>query len=86
MKIELIEQYPTNTDLQKGQGHLTRLTKDNKTSLALWYCCHECGEDILVSDHTITINPDKTITVNPSLVCPTEGCTGHYWIKNNEIC
>ena len=68
-------------ELKKGEAYLTKL--DGKQ--AIWYCCHECGEDILISDHIITGTIETGITVNPSLVCPTEGCSGHYWIKNSEI-
>ena len=81
MKIEIVS-HDKRYKLKPGQAYLTKL--DDKA--ALWYCCHVCKEEILVSDHQITQNSDGTITVTPSLVCPTEGCTGHYFITNSEIC
>lgn len=84
MKLELIvgELPPV---LKKGQGYLTNLLKDGIRNKALWYCCHHCGNDILVSDHTITENEDGIITISPSLVCPTIGCSGHFFIEGSEI-
>ena len=83
MKLELVTEL--NAVLKKGQGYLTNLIQDGIKNRALWYCCHHCGDDILVSDHTITENDDGTITIEPSLVCPTEGCSGHFFIEKSEI-
>ena len=78
MDVEVVE---GRSIMKKGQGHFSKL--DGKE--VFWYCCHECGNDILISDHTITHHSDGTFTVLPSLVCPTEDCTGHYHIRNSEI-
>jgi len=85
MHIELLEKGQGDKHLEKGQGYLSRLTDNHVTSLVFWYCCHVCGEVILVKDHIITVHLDNKISIDPSLVCPTETCNGHYWIKNNEI-
>lgn len=82
MKIKIVEAQSGRWKMNPGEAYLSKL--DGKP--VMWYCCHLCKEEILVSDHKITHNPDGTITVTPSLVCPTLGCSGHYFITNSEIC
>jgi len=74
-----------NRNLEKGQAYFSNLRQGDKVKEVLWLCCYKCGEDGLLSDHTITKNPDGTITVSPSIVCPNDKCDGHYHIKNSEI-
>jgi len=81
MKVDFIKPNIGYKILNKGQAYITSL--DGKE--AIWYCCHVCGETILINNHKITHEIDGTITTDPSLVCPTPGCTGHYWIKHSEI-
>ena len=71
--------------LKPGEGYVTNLTTDGITKRVLWMCCTVCEQTILASDHTITEHSDGTITIEPSLVCPTEGCTAHFFIKRNVI-
>jgi len=85
MKIDLIPWRNGQDKLNPGEGYLTKLEQNGVVKLAMWYCCHICHEEVLVSDHNVTMNPDGTVTVTPSLVCPTKGCTGHYFITNSEI-
>ena len=63
---------------------LTKITDGDQIFNGAWYCCHHCKTDILIRDHKIE-NNNGIITITPSLVCPTENCKGHYWIRNGEI-
>ena len=44
--------------------------------------CPECNEIIALDTkfHTVCVKEGK-ITAHPSLVCPTEGCNWHVWLK-----
>lgn len=84
MKIRLVG---SGDDLMnKGDLQLTTIIDTNlKGVKAAWYHCHHCDEDILIKDHQIQQLPDGTISITPSLVCPTEGCKGHFYITNSEV-
>ena len=84
MKIELVDPQK-HINLKSGQGYLNFLNDAGTRKRILWYCCHHCKGTILASDHTITEHDDGTITLEPSLVCPTENCSGHFFIKKNEV-
>lgn len=81
MNVEFVRSRIGYKVLNPGQAYITSLDGEE----AIWYCCHVCEEIILINDHKIIHESDGTITIEPSLVCPTEGCTGHYWMKHSEI-
>ena len=85
MKIRVIENDYEENPLEPYDLILTTITIGEQRISGAWYCCHKCKEEILINGHTIIQNPDGTITITPSLVCPTEGCTGHYHITNSEV-
>lgn len=84
MKLEIVP-YTNQPRLKKGQAYFTMMRGETRLKKVLWIKCFECGQEVLVMNHQIYENPDGTITIQPSLVCPTEGCTAHYYIENSNI-
>lgn len=52
----------------------------NTTGSSIVVRCPQCSKIAVVGSHEVAIDG----TVTPSLVCPTEGCGFHEWVKLEE--
>lgn len=95
MNITILQRYPTDRSLEKGEA--SKVKKSDGT-YTLLMPCPRCGTEMILAGHNITWHKENLITVEPSLVCDAitktysdqilhdiDNCMAHFYIKKNII-